>query len=175
MSLNILYGATYIFAAWKWGDWKHWRKYYPTILFFILGDLLYQFLLHDHSMWKFEPVGVDKELPINHTTIVLSVIFIKYPATILIFLGRFPEGRFKQIIHIATWIAIYVINEYLTLKLNGMTYHNGWNFASSLFFTIVMFLILRIHHTRPLLAWIFSGIFILFLWKVFHVPFDILK
>jgi len=37
--MNFVYGFLYLFAAWKWGDWKNWREYYPTILFFIIGDL----------------------------------------------------------------------------------------------------------------------------------------
>jgi hypothetical protein len=31
--------ALFLFAAIKWGDWRKWRNYYPTILFFMVGDL----------------------------------------------------------------------------------------------------------------------------------------
>lgn len=29
----------FVLAEIKWGDWRGWKKYYPTIQFFIIKDL----------------------------------------------------------------------------------------------------------------------------------------
>ncbi|GAA0329617.1 hypothetical protein GCM10008967_20130 [Bacillus carboniphilus] len=175
MNLNIVLGLAYIFFAWKWGDWKNWRFYYPTILFFITGDLLYQFLFHDYSMWEFVPVGKDKELNLTHTHITLMILSIKYPATILIFLGNFPSSRVKQIGFIGIWVLIYTANEWFTMSNGGIIHQHGWNMKWSILFNIVMFTILAVHRKRPLIAWSFSIAFIIFLFQAHDVPMDILK
>ena len=91
--MYILINIFYLIAGYKWGDWRNWKKYYPTILFFILGDFLYNFLLYKESMWLFH----DLILP-NHTTITILAMVISYTATVLIYLGRFPKRMEKQII-----------------------------------------------------------------------------
>lgn len=35
----------YILVCLKWGDWRNWRKYYPTILYVIIWDLIFNLLL----------------------------------------------------------------------------------------------------------------------------------
>ena len=83
--MYIVINILYIIAGFKWGDWRNWKLYYPTILYFFIGDLLYNFLLYKQSLWLFH----DLILP-NHTTITIMTMAISYPATILIYLGRFP-------------------------------------------------------------------------------------
>lgn len=175
MSLNIIYASIYIFAAWKWGDWKNWQRYYPTILFLITGDLLYQYLLHDYSMWKFNPVGADKEVNLTHTHITLLIMAIKYPATVLIFFGQFPSARLKQALYIGGWAALYTINEIATYTMGGISHHNGWNFFWSAQFNLALFIITAIHHKRPLAAWGLSLAYILALWFLQDVPGKVLK
>lgn len=170
--MNVVYGLFWILATVKWGDVKNWKKYYPTILFFALGDFLYLYLLSDfYPMWKYVPQGLDKYFGLTGTQISLASIFIKYPATILIYLSKFPDkNKFKQLLYMLGWVLIYFFNELIDVKLNQFKYFNGWNLYWSTLFTIVMFMLFRIHHTRPLLAWFFSFLFIIFLWQVFDVP-----
>lgn len=177
MGLNGLYSLVWLFALIKWGDIKNWKKYYPTILFFILGDFIYLYLLSDSfPMWKYSPQGMDKNFGITSTHVELSIMLIKYPATILIYLPRFPdENRIKQVLYFIGWTLIYLFNEMIDLKLNLIQYFNGWNLYWSFLFNAVMFLILKTHHTRPLLAWFFSFLFIIFLWQVFDVPREVFR
>ncbi|PIB57799.1 hypothetical protein, partial [Pseudomonas sp. 2822-17] len=62
MIIHIVIKLLFLFAAYKWGDWEKWEKYYPTILFFIIGDLLYNFLFYNYPMWLFN-YGDDGGIP----------------------------------------------------------------------------------------------------------------
>jgi hypothetical protein len=154
----------YLIAGLKWGDWRNWREYYPTILFLIIGDLLYNFLLYNKSMWIFH----DLILP-NHTLITLLAMTISYTATVLIYLGRFPEGWKKQTLWFLLWTGIYIVAEIVNNKLGFITYHNGWNMGWSVLFTGIIFLILPLHHKNPLGAWFISVVIILSLLSIFGV------
>lgn len=156
----------------KWGDLKNWKKYYPTILFFAIWDLVYLYLLSDYyPMWKYSPQGVDANVGLTSAHISISIIVIKYPATAIIYLYKFPnKKRLVQLLYIIGWVLIYTLNEFIDFKLNLIKYFNGWNLYWSILFNFVMFLILRTHHTRPLLAWVFSLLYVIFLWNVFDVP-----
>ncbi|WP_223587817.1 CBO0543 family protein [Neobacillus bataviensis] len=174
MNLNVIYGAIFIFSAIKWGDWKNWEAYYPTFLFLMVGDLVYQFLFFKHSMWEYVPIGSDKSWA-KHTHIAFLVMLIKYPVTISIFLGHMPKTAWKKIINILAWTLIYTINEYTDLKLGALIHKNGWNLWWSAFFSFVMFSVLAVHFKKPWLAWILSAIYATFLWNIFNVSQDILK
>lgn len=170
--INMVYASIWFFALWKWGDWKHWQKYYPTILFFILGDFLYLYLLSDYyPMWKYNPPEIDGNIGVTNTLVSLSIIIIKYPATVLIYLGKFPvENRMKQLLFYLFWNLFYAINEWVDVKFQLIQYTNGWNYWWSILFNLVMFLILKVHYHKPINAWVLSIVFIIFLWLKFDVP-----
>lgn len=174
MNLNVIYAAIFIFCAVKWGDWKNWKAYYPTFLFLMVGDLVYQFLFFNYSMWEFVPVGSDKNW-VKHTHIAFLIMLIKYPATVAIFLGHLPRVFWKKTLYIIAWTLVYILNEYIDLKLGAIVHKHGWNLAWSALFSFVLFTILAIHYKRPLIAWIFSAVFAIFLWNVFGIPKSILK
>jgi hypothetical protein len=175
--VNALYALVWFGALWKWGDWRNWRLYYPTILFLLIGDFLYQYLLVDlYPMWRYTPQGVDAQYGLTHTHIALSIMLVKYPATVMIFLSKFPKKRFlKQILFIAFWIAIYSINEIIDLKTNLMKHDHGWSLGWSVIFNVGMFTILKIHFHRPPAAWALSVIFILVLWNIFNIPSSVFR
>jgi hypothetical protein len=160
----------YLIAGLIWGDWRNWKQYYPTILFFIIGDLLYNFLLYKKSMWIFH----DLILP-NHTMITLLAMTISYTATVLIYLGKFPEGWMKRFFWFLLWSGVYLAAEYFNYKMGFITYHHHWNFGWSVFFTIIIFLILPIHQKKPLLAWLLSIIIIISLLNIFDVKISDMK
>jgi hypothetical protein len=168
--MYILINTFYLIAGFKWGDWRNWKQYYPTILFFIIGDFLYNFLLYKESMWLFH----DLILP-NHTTITILAMVVTYSATVLIYLGRFPKGWKKRLLWFLLWSGIYLCAEYFNNKLGFITYHNGWNIWWSVLFTGIIFFILPIHHKRPLLAWLLSIIIIVSLLSIFNVKISELK
>ncbi len=176
--MNVIYGIAYVLAAYRWGKWKDWKKYYSTILFFIIGDLLYQYLLSDlYPMWKYVPIGPDAEKGMTHTHIVLLIMLIKYPCTILIYIGNYPYKKriIYQIVYIGLWTLLFTVNELITKEMGGMTHHNGWDITASIIFNIAMFTILTIHYKKPLIAWGLSFIFIVILWNYFHVPGEVFR
>jgi hypothetical protein len=172
----ILYVVVFLLAAIKWGDWRNWSNYYPTILFFMVGDLLKNFLYYQHWMWTYKETMFAENILRNHTIINLLVIFIGYPSTLLLFLGRFPLTKWKQGLWVAFWVFLYSILEYINLHYFYLIrHHNGWSMTWSVIFNIVMFPMLYIHHKKPLLAWGLSAIWILFLLMMFPIPLEKMK
>ncbi|SFB06565.1 MULTISPECIES: CBO0543 family protein [unclassified Bacillus (in: firmicutes)] len=153
----LVYSILWILAAWKWGDWKNWSKYYPTILFASIGNLIYEVVCSEYPMWLMEPNG----LP-NRTLPILLLVIVGMPLSVFLYLSYYPfkKSKTKQAMHIFLFVAIFVVLEYASVKLGSITYHNGWNLYWSTLFNIVMFSILRLHHTHYRFALILSAIFI---------------
>jgi hypothetical protein len=170
--MNAIYSLVWLVILFKWGDWRNWKKYYPTILFFIVGDFIYLYLLSDQfPMWRYNPQGYDKGVGIKNAHVSLSIMAIKYPATILIYLSKFPDhNKWKQMVYVLFWVVLYGVNEMIDLNANLIKYYNGWNLWWSIIFNLVTFIILRIHFSRPLIAWVLSFGFIILLWNIFNVP-----
>lgn len=168
--MYILINVFYLIAGIIWGDWRNWQRYYPTILFFMIGDFLYNFLLYNKSMWIFH----DLILP-NHTMITLLAMTISYTVTVLIYVGRFPIGWKKRSLWFLLWSGIFLSLEYVNNKLGFITYHNGWTMSWSILFTAIIFLILPIHHKKPLLAWLLSIVIVMSLLTIFEVKISDLK
>lgn len=170
--INLIYASIWFFALWKWGDWRNWQKYYPTLLFFMIWDLVYLGLLADHyPMWSYNPPKLDENIGLTSTHISLSVMAIKYPATVFIYLTNFQARRkARQIFNYLLWIGIYSINEWIDMKTNLIVYSNGWNYWWSVLFNLFLFFILVVHFKKPLLAWPLSVVFMVFLWVIFDVP-----
>jgi hypothetical protein len=89
----------------KWGDWKNWQRYYPTMLFYASGAFIYSLLTYRHPLWAYES-------PLLKTTfsdLLISLVF--FPATIVLFLPNMPKGRLKQAMWVSFWILVYTITE----------------------------------------------------------------
>ncbi|WP_420841513.1 CBO0543 family protein [Desulfosporosinus fructosivorans] len=149
----------------KWGDWRNWRKYYPTILYVIIWDLLYNFFTVNHPLWRFEhPV-------LKHTFSDLLIAFVSFPCYILLFLPYIPkESRVKKILHIANWAFILSLLEATSIPLQSITYHNGWNYWWSVGFNVTMFSMISLHYKNPLLAWPISALLFLVVMIIFKLP-----
>ena len=174
--MHFVFNALFLLAGIKWGDWKNWKAYYSTILFFIGGDLLKNSLLHDYRMWSYQEVYFGQQFLIGHMAINLMIAIIVYPATILIYLGHYPHSIKKQVLWVSLWVFLYSgiegINFYF---LNLINYDHSWNLMWSICFNIVMFTLLRVHFLKPLLAWAISLIWMIFLWNWFNVPMNLFK
>lgn len=169
--MHLLLNSLFLLAAVKWGDWKNWRTYYPTWLFFIGGDLFKNALLHDHRFWSYKESIFGNRILFGHLIIDILIMTIAYSSTLLIYLGRFPAQRLKQIFWIILWVSLYCLIEFINLRyLNLIEHHNGWNMYWSILFNLVMFPALKIHVEKPLIAWLISILFLSFLLKVFEVP-----
>lgn len=164
--MNVVFGLLFLFVGWKFGDWKNFKKYYPTILFFIIGDLLYNLLTYNNPMWEYKKDGI---FP-NHTLSNLWIMITVYPGTVITYLFHFPKKKINQIFYILFWVILYVLWEFVNVHVLGLIDHyNGWNMRWSFLFDFIIFIMLVIHHKRPLLAWGFSIIIIIFFLKLFDV------
>lgn len=148
---EIIGVSTWILAALRWGDWRNWHKYHATILYFILGDVLYYYITYNHRLWSLVPTW-----PLKHELVCVAGEFIVFASTILIFLGRYPSGRFISTWWTLVWASIYTVNEWILLKTGTFTYEHGWTLFDSFLFTILMFIMLRLHYKRPLFTIVIS-------------------
>lgn len=174
--MQIIYPMIFLLISLKWAKWKNFHLYYPTVLFMIVGNLLYSFLFKDYPLWRFEHTFEENVLP-TRMSIDLLKTFTSFPILTVIYLSHFPEkGTFKKYgIYILAWSFIFGGIEYVSKLIGMITYHHGWNMWWSLFFDFGMFALLAVHYKRPFIAWIISGIFILFLWNTFDINFELLK
>ncbi|MEH6947100.1 CBO0543 family protein [Bacillus sp. JJ634] len=173
--MHIFQALLFLLAAMRWGDWRNWRRYYPTILFFIGGDLLKNALLHDHRWWVYQETIFGERILFGHLVINLLIMAVIYPSTIIIYLGKFPIEKSKRIFWILFWVLIYITMESINLYYDVIDYYHGWHIWWSVIFDIVMFTILWIHHSRPLLAWGFSITWLIILWNIFDLSYTLLK
>lgn len=163
--MYIIASIIWIFIAWRWSDWRNWRVYLPTILFYIAGDLFYNVLTYEHTLWKYESFIFP-----NHTLTNLYVMFTIFPATILLFLSNYPKGLKKQFLWILFWIFLYGILEWIFHEMDLFLYENEWNIWWSIAFLCVMFPMLALHHKRPILTYLLSSIVIIFIVIYFDIP-----
>lgn len=162
MHLMTLFAV--IFAAWKWSDWRNWKNYLPTMQYIVIGALLYEYLTDGQKMWVFQG-----DIPDSQTVTALIHQFFTMPLTVLIFLSNFPKTLGKQCYRISKWIGLYAAVEIIMLLTGRITYDNGWTLWHSIGFDIMMFPMLRLHHSRPLLAYLISVPIVLFLNYRFNI------
>jgi hypothetical protein len=174
--MHFLLNFLFLVAAFKWGDWKNWRNYYPTWLFFIGGDLFNNAVLHDYRLWSYKETIFGSNILYGHLIIDLLILTIAYSSTLLIYLGNFPSTRVKQIGWYLLWVAIYSLIEFINFEyLQLIDHHNGWNMPWSILFNLVMFIVLKIHVKQPLIAWFISLVFLIILVLTFDVPASVLR
>jgi hypothetical protein len=160
---HIILVVASIFICYKYGDWRNWRKYYSTILFFILSNVVCILLTYNHPLCFYE-----SEI-LNRTFCDLLICITVYPSTVMLFIPHFPKKMTKIIIHISCYVAIYTIAELIGMKLGYFTHHNGWNTWCTIIFDYLMFSILILHYKKPLYAWIIGLIsphILLFIMKI---------
>ncbi|WP_420810413.1 CBO0543 family protein [Halobacillus ihumii] len=154
-----------VLAAWRWADWNLFRNFHATILYMSSMNLLYLLLTSDYRLWIEQ-----SNLGLPHTLIALLYTFIVFPCTVMLFLSNYPDKLGSQILHIGKWIIIYIGTEWVGHLYGFVYYTHGWSLVWSLLFLIVMFPMLRLHHKRPILAYLISLIIIAFLLDWFDVP-----
>lgn len=149
--------------TWQWGDWKHWKQYYPTILFWALGNLIYLYLTVDKPLWKFTTI-----IATPLADIFMSLII--FPCSALLYLPYFPRKRlFNKLIYVLLWAFIFSFIEWWALHIDHFSYFNGWKFSYSVIFNLGMFPLLRVHEKKPQWAWLISlvaGVTIMIAFKI---------
>ncbi|AFC33217.1 hypothetical protein PM3016_6602 [Paenibacillus mucilaginosus 3016] len=167
----VLYSLLWILAAFRWAD-RNWERYYPTLLFSVIGNCLYELLCYRYPLWQMEPNG----LPAAMIPILL-LILIGMPLSTWVYLSLYPSGGgwLAQARHILAFTAVFILLEFVSVKCGSITYHNGWHLGWSLLFNIFMFIMLRIHFLKPLTGLVLSAAYTLLLMSLFHVSLDKMK
>ncbi|AFC28377.1 hypothetical protein PM3016_1452 [Paenibacillus mucilaginosus 3016] len=165
--MHLAYAIIIILAAWRWGDWKNWKLYHPSMLYITAGSYLYEYLTKDQTMWKFHP-----DYLYNQTVTVVVYAIVTMPLSVLIFLSRYPKALGKKVFHYGIWIGIYIIGEWFLLRMGRISYQHSWSLWYSLLFDIMMFPMIRLHHKRPLVAYGLSIPIVVSLIYLFHIQLE---
>ncbi|WP_134686335.1 CBO0543 family protein [Brevibacillus migulae] len=156
-----------LFAAWRWGDWKNWKKYHATMLFYPFANLVYGLLVNDPDFYLWRYHG---HILLSEETADLFYSIITFPAVTLVFLSNYPANRFKQFLHITKYVAIYAVLEFIAHHIGAISYANHWNFLWSIWFNFISFSVIRLHYKKPLLAYTISVLITSYLLWHFGVP-----
>lgn len=146
-------------------DWKRWRDFYPTIQFYIICNLMYNFIFFNHTLWAYNP----RTPWLNHTVIDLVFSLIIIPIIIMIYLEHIPAVFIKKLLYWTGWVVLFTVIEYFFQKMDLFIYRNGWKIMHSALFNGIMFTVLWVHYKRPL-AGILISIPIIILLLYFHHP-----
>lgn len=165
----ILIAAISILICYKIGDWRNWKKYYSTILFFILSNTVCILLTFRHPLWLYE------SKILNKTFCDLLIAITAYPSTVMLFIPNFPKKKIKIITYVSLYVAIYTIVELIVHKLGYFSYHNGWNIWYSLVFNYILFSILFLHYKKPLFAWIIALASPHILFYILKIPYGAIR
>lgn len=149
---HIIASGIWVLAAWRFGDWRHWVKYHTTILYFIVCDLLHNFLIYQQPLWLYTPTVIP-----NHTLTNLLVMLVIYTCTILIYLPHYPKG-WKQVPYLLLWVAIWFGVEVVLEQFELIKYYRSWSLGDSLWFNGVIFVMLILHHRKPLLTYLLTAL-----------------
>ena len=145
----IILTAALIAACWKWGAWRRWREFYPTVLYVIIGNLAYDFVFSDWRLWLYNSF-------LGATFVGLIINFLIYPSGVMLFLAHYPERKWKQAGYIFACAVFCTLIEYVSILTGGLLYFHGWNILSSLLLFLGMFALIRFHYKKPLFAWLVS-------------------
>ncbi|WP_371375556.1 CBO0543 family protein [Sporomusa aerivorans] len=171
--MNLVCWGIYVVAAFLWADWRNWRQYYPTYLFMLASNFFASILTFNHTLWAFCP-----SFPFpNHSVTEFYIVFVTYPAIVLLFLSRYPkDGVIKQFGWGLLWVGAISLSELIGLYFGVISYKNDWSLGWSVVHNIIMFSALLIHHRHnPVWAWILSAIYLLFVWYYFGFNIEHLK
>lgn len=159
-----------IMASFKWGNWSNWRQYHASMFFIATGGLLYEYMVKDHTLWKFHP-----DFLYGHEMTVIVYALITMPVSVFLFLSHFPDRWHQRVFYIFLWSGIYIFVEWILVISGRLTYQHGWQFWHSFLFDIVMFSVIALHQYYPFRAYLLSIVIIIFLITYFDIPFKFAK
>ncbi|RSK28834.1 hypothetical protein EJF36_19215 [Bacillus sp. HMF5848] len=170
MYLFIVVGVYVIFAK-VFVDWKRWMEFYPTIQFYIICNLLYNFIFYQHTLWRYKAVTLSW---LNHTLIEVTFTFLIVPVVLIIYLQHYPTGK-KKYLYILIWILYFTVIEILFMKKGLFIHENEWNIWWTTLFNFITFAIIRLHYKNPLVGILVSIPIIIVLLMFFHPALSELK
>lgn len=153
----------WVIILYKFGDWKNWRLYYPTILFFWCGNFIAQIVFCNHHFWLY------KNPLMSHTlTDFISMIFV-FSSTTILYLQYYPRKFINQTLYILFWVSLYSAVEWVFVLLGGIVHQYGWTMWLSIIHNTYQFILLRIHQKKPILAWILACIILAIVMFIFKI------
>jgi hypothetical protein len=160
--------TTLLAVYWK-ADWKNWEHYHPTILYVSVCNLLYNCLCAGYLLWKYNP-----DFLFHHNSVDLVYSFIILPGVALLYLTGYPyKTKFtKQFVYITKWVVLSLVIESVVLVTGYLELNRGWEYWMEIPFYFTMYGLIRLHHSKPILTYLFSIIIIVFLMNAFDVPFS---
>lgn len=166
--VSIAVPILHLIAVWRWGDWRRWQKYYPTMLFVIVVDFFGTIVTYPYSLWQFH---ASMFIP-NHTINDFQIAIVILPSLVLIYLSMYPfvSPLLAQVGYTALFVVIHSLIEFFFFFAGLITYHHGWNFVWSVLLWVIMFPIIRIHYDRPWLAWLVCAGVAAFAIVYFDIP-----
>ena len=167
-NMIIILAAACALACYKWGAWRRWREYYSTILFLIIGDMAYNFIFYDHSLWCYNGF-------FGHTISNFIAMFFVFPSATILFLTHWPQNWLRQALYVLALSAGFTVFEYTALILNMFTHDNGWNIFWSFGVYVLGLFFARLHFRHPLLVWPICAAFAIATMFFFGLPFCQLK
>jgi len=169
MLISLIFAIVYIVVTYKWGDWRNWQLYYPTILFYGFGDILAFSLFYQQPLWLY----FTPNLP--HLFHELFVVIIMYSCSVILFLSNYPKALVTQCLYILFWSSLYTFLEWFAIRIGNFIHLNGWSLAWSFLLYMIMFPTLQLHQKRPLLALciLFGGLALLL--YLFRIPVELVK
>lgn len=153
----------------KWGDWKNWQRYYPTMLFNTCGAFVYSLLTYNYSLWTYE----SPLLKTTYSDLLISLVFM--PATIVLFLPHIPKDRLKQVMWILFWVLVYSIIEIISYWFGFFSYHNGWHIWWSVLFDCFLFPLWWLHYKKPVWSFPIAIVIGILIISHFRIPFSSMK
>ena len=165
----IFLATVSVAICYKFGDWRNWKNYYPTILFFILSNVTCILFVYNNPLWFYE------SKILNHTFSDLFICITVYPSTVMLFIPHLPSKTTKILLHISIYVAIYISAELIGMKLGYFTHHNGWNMWYSLIFDYLLFAMLILHYKKPIYAWIIALISPHILFFIMKIPYNSIR
>lgn len=148
----------------QFGDWRHWKQYYPTILFWALGNFICLYLTIDKPLWNFTT-----HIPTTLAEILMALII--FPCVVFLFLPYFPKiNILLKLLYICIWAFIFSFIEWWAIQIDHFAHYNGWNITCSVIFNLIMFTLLQIHYRDPRWAWLISLVTGVFIMTYFKIP-----
>lgn len=162
-------GVLLSIAAFKWGDWRNWKQYYPTILFAIMGNWTYELLTYRTPLWEYSDVFGE------YMFLLIGLTVLLFPGMVLLFLSLYPQKPIHQALYLLAWTVGFAVLEYLAVQMETFQHYRGWNMGYTLLHDLAMFLLLRLHFKKPLLVWPVSFVIAFLILWFFDVPLEIVR
>lgn len=174
LDFHLVLSIISILVAWKWGDWRNWKSYYPTVLYMIVGDFTYIILSSNKPLWEYKSPIFSSDF------LEFLIALVIFPCTCFVFfrLYQIIKNSKKIITYILFFLfsaLVYTSIECLSFYLGYFSYHNGWNLYWSFTFNCLMFPLLLLHYKRPLWVWLPSIILAVLVIHLFNLSFIIIK